>query len=357
MTKSFTSSILRYTHEEFKDGIGVFFTHHLARFRSKFFKYHTVLILDARDHDWGNVAALIGEGGVRTDHLKNAEVYCSQGYGRHLRNVPGDTHLARKLNHRSRTYLFHQECGHGIHRIRQGVLQGFGSAVLVVRIGRTPIFQQSVFPFFDTNLRIRHLHTWAVVLLNDGRCVDKRLEGGPYLALTLFDVVVFKILVVVSADPCFYITCLRLHRHHSYLVQPFVVHDAVSRTHGGVDISVPTKHSHWNGRIEHLLNAVHRCPALFQAAVTLGAAHGLVHNLSDIACRILIEVEGSVLAVFLNDIEDALQVAHVLLHRFLGVALHLRIDRSINFKSTSIQVQFISCAFLVVLNPPFHVAA
>src|SRR5690606_35133455 len=50
------------------------------------------------------------------------------------------------------------------------------------------------------------------VAVFNGCSIYKGLEGGSRLALTLFDVIVCKVLVVGPSHPCFYMTGGRIHR-------------------------------------------------------------------------------------------------------------------------------------------------
>ena len=120
--------------------------------------------------------------------------------------------------------------------------------------------------------------------------------------------VVFKVLVVVTAYPRLYMTGLRFNTHHAHLIKPFVINDAVARREHGVFIALPSEHRHRNGRGKSFLNAVLTCTTAFHAPVTLGVFHCTVHDALYISGGILIEIEGAVFAVFFDDVEDALKI-------------------------------------------------
>ena len=75
------------------------------------------------------------------------------------------------------------------------------------------------------------------------------------LSFSLLYVVTFEILKSLP-PPKLYIACLRFHGHHSNLVDSFIIHNAIKRTHCSILITIPVKNSHRNGGTKHLIDTV-----------------------------------------------------------------------------------------------------
>ena len=172
--------------------------------------------------------------------------------------------------------------------------------------------------------------------MRDGKGIDERLDRRTHLALALLGHVVFEIAVIRTADVSFHISRRRVDRHERCPENLFVVENRIVRGHSCITFALVREDLHFDRFFEFGHNLLVRCPVVFECAVTVGLAHRIAHDAVDLILAYVVEQAFGRPYLTVHRRLDLL--AHVSHKRILGVLLHRRVDRRINFQTVPVEV-------------------
>ena len=217
---------------------------------------------------------------------------------------------------------------------------------LFVGITRRPRF--SVF----INQRVFHVAHFVAgrKTVLHSQCIKERLDGRTYLAASHHGHIVLEVMVVRSAYVCLDMSAARVHGHETGTKEELVVTDGIHRGHNGVFLPFPTEYGHLLRGVEGFLYFSFGGSGFLHEAVAVGQPHGTSQNLVHLLLG-QTEGVGSFLGPFLFLEEVTLQFLQMLCHGILGILLHTRVERGIDFQPVGVEVVF-GTVFLGVLFAP-----